>query len=121
MKIFVYGTLKKGHYNHKRFHMDTQTMIEAEDKVRDLSLVMTNEYYPTAILDLDSHIVGEVWYITDESMLAKLRAMERSAGYSEVKVITKKGHEVLIFADTYSEHEELPRSHFFPLNEDHTW
>jgi gamma-glutamylcyclotransferase (GGCT)/AIG2-like uncharacterized protein YtfP len=121
MKLFVYGTLKKGHYNHKRFHMDTQTMIEPEDTVRDLSLVMTNEYYPTAILDLNSHITGEVWYISDERMLAKLRAMERSAGYSEVTVMTEKGHEAILFADTYNEHESLPRSTFFPLNENHTW
>jgi gamma-glutamylcyclotransferase (GGCT)/AIG2-like uncharacterized protein YtfP len=121
MKLFVYGTLKKDHYNHKRFRLDTQHMVESYDTVPDLSLVLTNEYYPTAILDLGSHIVGEVWEVFDEALLARLRAMEKGAGYSEILTTTKKRHEVLLFAETMTEHQELPRSHFFPLNKEHTW
>ena len=120
MKLFVYGTLKKNHYNHKRFHLDTQEMIEDDDKVNNLSLVMTNEFYPTAIVDKGGHIVGEVWEISDEVMLKRLRAMEAGAGYKEMLTTTNKGHEVLLFVGI-EDYSSLPRTHHFPLNEGHTW
>lgn len=117
-KLFTYGTLKKGHYNHDRFADTLGTEIEAEDKVLGFALVQDNDFYPTAIQKENHEVIGEVWDVTDPVLWKTLERMEIGAGYKMQKVTTEKGHEVTIFYSdrfTAKELEMLEPFSYFPL------
>lgn len=119
-KLFTYGTLKKGHYNHTRFADTLGTEVEAKDTVQNFALVQDNLYYPTAIKEKDHTVIGEVWDITDPVLWKTLERMEIGAGYKMEEVKTTKGHDAIIFySDRFTKEQlqELNMFQFFPLNE----
>ena len=82
MKLFVYGSLKKGKYNH--FLLKTSQYLYNQTMV-DFTLYDTGYGYPAAVPKKDEYIVGEVYEITPE-VYNRIRQMEIGAGYEEVQV-----------------------------------
>lgn len=79
-RLFVYGTLKKGRYNHERFGMDHATFVRIAT-INGYSMY-TNGIYPAAVKGKDSDsIVGEVYDVPDE-LYDRIERMETYAGYT---------------------------------------
>lgn len=112
--VFVYGTLKKGHYNNTRFGPVFGTFVK-ETSVKDMAMVMTNPHYPTAVRAPGLLLKGEEWRVTDDDILQRVRRMELGAGYEELYVTLEDGTEALMWADTQSDYSKLPKLDFFPL------
>jgi len=77
MKLLVYGTLKKGYYNHDTF-LSTAKYL-GERKVHGYTLYSLGSY-PTAVKEKDSYINGEL-YEVDNNTMHSILWMERGAGY----------------------------------------
>lgn len=65
-QVFVYGTLKKGHYNHRCISMDKTAKLLIDDafisaKMYDLGA------FPAAVAGF-SQVKGEVWDVDDETL-----------------------------------------------------
>lgn len=114
--IFVYGTLKKGHYNHTRFKEEGLGKFVDNDSVLNMALIKTNPYYPTAIDYKNFHIDGELWEIEDPNLLTTLRQMEKSAGYKEKEITTLKNKKGLIwYRDDIPSPNPRDLFNYFPL------
>lgn len=89
IRVFVYGTLKHGLYNHELLQDATflgRTVIEGRYAMVDLA------HYPCVVLDgglpLDGRILGEVYRVDDET-LATLDILEGHPQYfRRIKVDT---------------------------------
>lgn len=111
MLLFVYGTLKMGHYNHDRFGFGSKSEIISSDTVKGITLVQkSNLPYPFAIKEIGGKVKGEVYNIDDKTLLSHLDAMESSAGYKRELVTTEGGLEVSIYVDaSNNRYPELKR------------
>jgi gamma-glutamylcyclotransferase (GGCT)/AIG2-like uncharacterized protein YtfP len=78
MKLFVYGTLKKGHYNHRILE---RSKFIRKDHIPGYTLYDTG-HYPVAIKsEIASHFIeGEIYEIDHETW-SIVNEMERYAGY----------------------------------------
>lgn len=117
-KLFTYGTLKKGHYNHDRFARTLGTEIETEDRVLGFALVQDNDFYPTAIQKENYQVIGEVWDVANPVLWKTLERMEIDAGYEMQTVFTERGHEAIIFYSNRFTPEQLKTLEtfsYFPL------
>lgn len=85
-KIAVYGSLKKGKYNHV---MIKDSQFIGDDKIKGYMTLVYS--YPQLLLteDGDEHDI-EV-YLVDEPTYIRLHGMEIGAGYVEKRVDTKHG------------------------------
>ena len=81
MKIAVYGSLKKGKYNHPI--LDDQKFLGHTAVSGTLYLVST---YP-ALLDEGSTIYPAEMYEVDDEVYSMIRGMELGAGYIEKEVV----------------------------------
>lgn len=95
-KIAVYGSLKKGFYNHNRFNMGEPI---ARGKIRGAMFLMYSypHLYRSGFCDKGlerSHEV-EVYDVDDDTYNA-IKRMEISAGYQEVPM-TIDGHDCTVF------------------------
>jgi len=80
MKLFVYGTLKKGEYNHKC--LENSTYVD-DAMLEGYTLYDTGYGYPAAVEKKSSRIMGEVYELSKEDY-KYIRSMELGAGYSEI-------------------------------------
>lgn len=97
MKVFVYGTLRKGEGNHHI--LMNSACIEQEDEVESFTLYKVNPHYPAAVPRLipGYSIKGEVYGI-DEFTLERLDRLEGYPNlYDRVEVETKKGHRAIMY------------------------
>lgn len=95
-KIAVYGSLKKGFYNHARFGMG-EPLDTGE--IRGAMFLMSSypHLYREGVKDSDkerSHDV-EIYEIED-SVYNNISGMELASGYQEVEMEVS-GHEVVVF------------------------
>jgi gamma-glutamylcyclotransferase (GGCT)/AIG2-like uncharacterized protein YtfP len=97
MLLFVYGTLKKGHANH-RFMGNSKFVDHATLEGYDM---YTNGYYPY-ITKGEGKVTGEVWDVTDEDTLSSIRALEGGYDESEVFVFPVNLMEENIKASAYT-------------------
>ena len=79
MKLFVYGTLKKGEYNHS--YLKHSKYID-EAMLSGYTLYNTGYGYPAAVEKEGGHITGEVYEVSDQEY-KYIRSMELGAGYNE--------------------------------------
>ena len=80
MKIFVYGTLKQGEYNHKC--LKNSTYID-DAMLKGFTLYDTGYGYPAAVEEEYSCITGEVYEVSEQDY-KYIRSMELGAGYDEI-------------------------------------
>ena len=75
MKVFVYGTLKRGLYNHRLL---TQAKYLGEGVLHDYGVFNMPVGYPGIKEAKGKHVIGEVYEVTDN----ELRMLDRLEGYS---------------------------------------
>ncbi len=95
-KLFVYGSLKKGKFNHTRYDFHKSKFLGG-DKVQDFALVQKHPY-PFCIEEKGCVVIGEVYEVNDEVMEG-LDRMEKGAGYKRVDIITKGGVKACIYVE----------------------
>jgi gamma-glutamylaminecyclotransferase len=61
--VFVYGTLKKGHYNHRCISMDPTAKLVFDDAVVQADMYNLGAF--PAITQGKGHVQGEVWLVSD--------------------------------------------------------
>jgi len=90
MKVFVYGSLKQGFYNHSLLEQEGVKLL-GMGTVSDLVLVDLG-YYPGAIPRKGSMIHGELYDI-NESVLANLDVLEGHPNYyrRELRLVQREG------------------------------
>lgn len=109
MKIFVYGSLREGEYNHDRFPLGDKIA----DGVIHGACMYDLGYYPCIVQsdDLSNRVWGEVYEPSLESSKA-IENMEYGAGYTResVAVLTTDGNQIRAFAYFF------PKNRKFPVN-----
>lgn len=94
MKIAVYGSLKRGKYNHGR--MGPQEFI-GESVIGGYALYIHEMLpYPCVVPEDGAGVMVEVFEVTDRAF-QMLDNMERGAGYAPVTVVTKYGPAIMWF------------------------
>lgn len=89
IKVAVYGSLKKGKYNHP--------MIEGCEKVGDITIKGTLyrvSSYPAIVEEGDNEYPAEVYELPPD-IYSRIKRMELGAGYKEVMV----GDSIVYYAD----------------------
>lgn len=81
MKLFVYGTLKKGQYNHHLL-MDSKYLYDTV--IKGFTLYDVGYGYPFAVKKEGSFITGEV-YEVDQEIYQIIEDMELYARYSVIE------------------------------------
>lgn len=98
MILFVYGSLRKGQYNHVRYSIDMRRAVpRGLGKTQSKFTMVDFGQYPGLYADGDTpvQVVGELYEIPDgHAMLAQIDDMERSAGYTRVEIILVDGRMV---------------------------
>lgn len=108
-KLFVYGTLKKGFYNHKAFRLNSQICTDLNALIEGISLVQSKSLnYPFAIKNKAGNVQGEV-YLVENELLKEITRLERKFGYSRVMMRTTKNEEVFVFVDKKNRYPRLKR------------
>ena len=108
MKVFVYGTLRKGYGNH---HLLRDANFLGEAQVKATMYLMG--YIPYVSLNNDTNTVhGEVYKI-DEDILRRLDQLEgyypsqpNTSFYNRSVIKTIDGHEAYIYHIEYKEEKE---------------
>jgi gamma-glutamylcyclotransferase (GGCT)/AIG2-like uncharacterized protein YtfP len=67
MKLFVYGTLKSGHYNHRAISMDKQNRLIFDDAFIQGQMFDLGAY-PAVDIYGDKVVKGELWDISPETL-----------------------------------------------------
>ena len=96
MKIFVYGTLKKGFYNHDRMRMKKAKYLgKATLSGFNMYSVL---FFPVIVHNGDKtkKIVGEIYDVNETDYL-KIKTMERASGYKEIKIKYKNDDKLHCF------------------------
>lgn len=88
IRMFAYGTLKRGFPNYKRFQLDRYSNFIWEDSVRGEMFNLMNLY--PVLYDGDLLIEGEVLDVSLD-IYSYISQMERDAGYSVGEIATAKG------------------------------
>ncbi|NLU26868.1 MAG: gamma-glutamylcyclotransferase [Hungateiclostridium thermocellum] len=107
-KVFVYGTLMKGFWNHKRY-LEGKISRVTPAKTHGL-LYHLPEGYP-ALLEGDGIVFGEIMEPVDKNLL---KSLDRLEGYSErrrnnlyvrakKKVFTENGEELVCWIYIYTD------------------
>lgn len=94
VRVFFYGSLKKGFYNFRRWGIEKTTFLgtTAIGKMR----LFHNDAYPAAVPDESSpySLMGEIFDLPEE-LFKNIERMERGAGYQEITVETILGPTVI--------------------------
>lgn len=77
--VFVYGTLKEGHYNHYLLQSANAKLVEKNVKIDDFQMRSFGSF-PCVRSKKDSFIIGDVYEI-DEAGLNLLDSLEIPYGY----------------------------------------
>lgn len=109
MLIAVYGTLRKGDYNHDRYLREYEPLVT--ERVDGFELYNMGGSYPYIARGADS-ITVEIYDVPPE-VLAPIESMERGAGYDMVKCKTTLGM-ADIFCMTEEQHAEYQSFRHYP-------
>jgi gamma-glutamylcyclotransferase (GGCT)/AIG2-like uncharacterized protein YtfP len=86
-KVFIYGSLKRGHFNNKRWKFDERTRFLGEGSIFGFQMYNLGDFpciVPTG--DPDHVIHGEVFEFQDEGLEEQIRHFEQNYGYVEIEV-----------------------------------
>lgn len=109
MKLFVYGTLKRGHYNNYLLLDGGATFIKA-DKVPDHGVYGD---WPIAGPAKGVNLEGEIWDNISPELWERLDRLE--SGYNKTQVFTKSGEKVMVYIYKHIQAMEwLPFTNIFP-------
>lgn len=98
-KLFIYGSLKKGHYNHTRFGFNKSTFLGEACTLEKYKLLSAGWFPVMVEAEPGTSIQGEIWEVEDDC-LKYLDCMELDSGYARKPVELKEtGIEGLI--ETY--------------------
>lgn len=75
MKLFVYGTLRKGRYNYDIYLKDNSTFLQ-EAYIKGTLYTLKGKVYP-AIVEGDSMVLGEIFEVDQETF----NRMDEMEGY----------------------------------------
>lgn len=95
MKLFVYGSLKKGYWNHE--FIERSSFLGKYHTVEKYVLVIKNELPFVATTPSVSHIYGEV-YDVDESTLHAIDKMEQNGRWytrRPVQLVDENGQQMV--------------------------
>ncbi len=98
MYLFIYGSLKKGEYNHKRFDFHKIAQRLGAATTRDLTLYTPDAVpYPIALRNpVPGKVVrGELYWVDDrtadgQALLYSLLQMELDAGYTVTDIVVNR-------------------------------
>lgn len=100
LRLFVYGTLKKGHYNHH--------LLESAKFIGNATLegfhMYSNGGFPYITNgggSLDGVVHGEVFEVEDESTVRRIRMLESAYDETPVQVTLETGETLDAFAYTF--------------------
>lgn len=98
-RLFVYGSLKKGEYNHPRFGMD-HALLLGTTALPGFRL-FHNGAYPAAVPDEQSRyfLMGEI-YEVGADLAATIARVEKGAGYKDIIVESPLGPVVIWVKET---------------------
>jgi gamma-glutamylcyclotransferase (GGCT)/AIG2-like uncharacterized protein YtfP len=91
--IFVYGTLKKGEFNHFMLKKDSKFVGNCE--IDGYTLYDTGRGYPAAVKSENDKIEGELYEVSEENF-ERITRMELGANYT-IDVVDKKDSLVFLF------------------------
>lgn len=98
-KIFVYGTLRKGNYNHVYLHFNLKTKYLGTTILKKAKMFNLG-YYPCVVLtgNPTETVVGELYEFIDPEFEDLIRQMELSARYIEkIVTIDREKYSIYIF------------------------
>lgn len=82
MRLFAYGSLKRGHFNHGRFGFNKTATLIGEGMVDGVTLVqMENTPYPHAVNAVEGQVKGELYELPAGAVWDSIERMELGAGY----------------------------------------
>jgi len=95
--VFIYGSIRKGNFNHTRYGFDKNTKFLSNAKLNGAKMYSLGSY-PCIVLtnNPDDIVYGEIYEYLDEETETKIRQMEIGAGYVE-KEICIKGEKMKTF------------------------
>ncbi len=95
--VFIYGSLKRGHYNHTRFNFHTRTWYWGEAVLTGAALYNLGTY-PCLVMtgNQEDTVRGELYEYLDDSCRNMIHEMEFGAGYRIYDVEVEGEH-----AETY--------------------
>lgn len=98
-RIFVYGSLRKGHYNHNYLNFNTKTKYLDTVKLKKAKLYDLGDYPCVVVTDEPSDVVvGEIYEFSDLELEDIVRRMELNAGFiKETVVIEGLDYSIYIF------------------------
>ena len=87
MRMFFYGTLKRGYYNNPRLRLDDPNVATfiGRASLPDHGIVMSG-ILPYAVRSEGNTLEGEVFDVHDENIVNSIERMERGAGYEGIEV-----------------------------------
>jgi len=96
-KIFVYGTLRKGCYNHNYAYFSKNTKFIKEAVLSGAEMYDLGGY-PCIVLtsNLEKEVYGEIYKYLNNDTKEKIKYMEEIAGYKEV-ILELMGMEVITY------------------------
>jgi gamma-glutamylcyclotransferase (GGCT)/AIG2-like uncharacterized protein YtfP len=97
MKLFVYGSLKRGFFNHHRFGFGAAAKFLGTSIAHDVSLVALNNHYPHAFINKGGVVRGEVYELEDKEIIDSLDRMEDGAGYERHLVMLAGGEPATMY------------------------
>ena len=87
-KVFIYGSIKCGFYNHSRFGFNQNTNFLGEAVLKRAKMYNLGSYPCIVLTENENDLVyGELYEYLDSETERQIRLMEEGAGYKEVKVI----------------------------------
>lgn len=98
-KVFIYGSLKKGFFNHARFDFDKKTKFLGNAILKGAKMYDLGSYPCIVLTSNKTDVVhGELYEYLDSECEEKIKNMELGAGYTEVEVdISGEKYKTFIF------------------------
>jgi len=83
MKHFIYGTLRRGHYNYRRLNLEDNARYCGDAVLHGAQMFNLGDYPCIVLTDNDEdEVVGELYYIFDPPTLRTIHQMETLSGYT---------------------------------------
>ncbi len=100
-RIFVYGSLRKGHYNHNYLNFNLRTKYLRTAKLKNARMYNLGSYPCVVLTNTPSDtVVGELYEFLDSEFEKLIRKMEQTAGYVEKTVrIDREDYIIYVFEE----------------------
>lgn len=87
-KVFIYGSLMRGHFNNERWRFSERTRFLRTGTLKGHRMYDLGDYPCIVPTGDEAHVVrGEVFEYLDEGFERTIKGFEEGVGYSEVGVL----------------------------------